>query len=96
MTTTEYREKYGADFKDNEGKPWFVALMQTLSDNHPLRALSRRLDGDKLAGAAVYLNDIGGYEKCLEVLKEISTEPVRQQPEPPSVYAESEIQIPEE
>lgn len=72
MTVTEYREKYGANFKAHEGQPWFVALLQTLRDEHPLKALAKRLPGDRLNGAAVFLNEIKGYEDALTVIADIS------------------------
>lgn len=86
MTTDEYREKYGADLKKNASQPWYVALMQTLHDAHPLNKLTARVDGDKLEGATVLLNEIGGYQKCLEVLVAVSTEKSKEAPEVPSEY----------
>lgn len=88
MTPDEYREKFGPEYQRAEGQGWFVALIQVLHDQHPLRKLSGRMDGDKLAGSPVLLNEIGGYEKCLEVIKTISTQPEKQADDIPSEYPE--------
>lgn len=91
MTITDYREKYGADFYAQMQQPWFVALMALLDTNHPLRTLRNKGDGDKLAGAALYLSQIDGFEKAMEVFRALGEV---QKPEPPPIpdtFAEPEI-----
>lgn len=92
MTISEYREKYGADYEAQRNKPWFVALLMVIAARHPLKSLSLKSDGDKLAGAAVYLNRIDGYEKCAGIFDELDENKPAEKPEPESTFEEEEIQ----
>lgn len=96
MTISEYREKYGGDLKKQEAQPWFVALLAVLESEHPLFHIKEKKDGDRLAGGAIYLSEILGYQNCLDVIaavrKEVAPDPVEEAP----TYEEDEIQIPKE
>jgi len=93
MTITEYREKYGAEFNGHSAQPWFMALVQTLNDEHPLRSLRTKKDGEMLNGAVVYLNQIHGYEECLSKLSSISKPAPKEEKEIPSTYQDDEIPV---
>ncbi len=91
MNTDQYREKYRGEFKAHEKEAWFVALMAVLKDQHPLKTLSQKPAGDRLAGAAVFLNEMKGYEDAMKVIEAISVDEEKQPEETPADYSEEPV-----
>lgn len=91
MTIEQYREKYRGEFKAHEGQPWFVALIQTLKDEHPMKAILKRRAGDRIAGSVAFLHEIKGYEDALENIDDISAEEFIPPQESEAKYLEESI-----
>lgn len=94
MTISEYREKYGTEIRQMAEKPAFVALMHTLRTAHPLHAIKRETPGNRIAGAVAFLNEIKGYDDCLDNIQHILTPSESAPEEPTATYEENEIPTP--
>lgn len=91
MTIQEYRDKHGEELRKNMVKPWFANLLTLLKDHHPLTTIkTEKQDNHLLQGAPVHLNQIIGYERCLDTINEAFVVSVKQSTEPESEYADTE------
>lgn len=89
MNITEYRAEFGKELRKNESKPWFANFLLVIESEHPLKKFKRdKVDGQLLNGAPVYLNQILGYEDCIEVIEKLLKPDIAQSAEPESDYAE--------
>jgi len=91
MSIEQYRQQYGADFKRHESEPWLTHLLALFESEHPLKDTTKnKADNLLLQGAPVYLNQIIGYEKAMQILKDVREEVKPRAEEPPSNYPPEE------
>jgi hypothetical protein len=88
MTIPEYKGKYGPTLRKHAEEEWFIALMKVLEGKAHLMAQFRDTVNDNLLlqGAPIYLNQIFGYDKCIEVIRQLKSEDKAQPPEVPDNY----------
>lgn len=87
MTIDEYRSKFGPELKKHESEGWFINLLALLESQHLLKKFRDDVgDNLLLQGAPIYLNQIFGYDKCLEVIAKAREVSPPKAEEPPSTY----------
>jgi len=87
MSIDEYKAKYGAEFLKHESEGWFINFISLLKSEHLLYKF-RGSVGDNLLlqGAPIYLNQIFGYDKCLDVIEKVRAVDKQRTEEPPDTY----------
>lgn len=88
MNPETFTELHGSDWRKFAGKPMFAALLKVIDEQSPARSLPKE-PGDRLHGAAVYLNEIYGWEKLRSMLVQLADTPETQF-EAPVTFAEHE------
>jgi hypothetical protein len=89
MTSLQFQDAFGVEWRKFCDKPMFQALMEVIEDNHPIRN-QPAADGDRLHGAPVYLNEAYGYERLRRLLVSLSDEPTESF-EPKDKFREPEL-----
>lgn len=90
MTKSEYLAEFGDDWRKFTKKTAFEALLRMIDDVSPSRQLTKLAETDKLAGSAVFLNKISGWEELRALLAGLAEQP-KEAEEPSDKFAEPEF-----
>lgn len=75
MTKAKYIVEHGAEWRKFAKKEACDALLRMIDDEGPARQLTKLAETDKLAGSAVFLNKISGWEELRALLAGLADVP---------------------
>jgi len=89
MTRTQFQTEHGTEYRKLMETPMFSALLSVMDSESPAKTLHSKQENDKLHGAVVFLNEIGGWEKAHRLLRELGDEATTEY-EPPTTFRHEE------
>jgi len=89
MTRTEFLNEHGPEFSKLSRKQMFKDFLEMLNEESPAKK-PPNVEGDKLHGAPVFLNQIYGWEMLHTFIKGLAEKPVVEK-EIPDTYNTPEV-----
>lgn len=75
MTKADFIKEFGQDWRKFSNKPMFAALLAVIDTESPAKKITGKSDNDRLHGAAVFINEIHGWESLRSLIAGLSDVP---------------------